>query len=76
MDNPFKMKTRAQSKKKHLFAGEMVQIQEAIYRCRQRINQLGNARPEQLSQEQENLRSLEERMRQVLESYDSCTEES
>jgi hypothetical protein len=70
------MKTGAQSKKKHLFAGEMVQIQEAIYRCRQRINQLGNARLEQLLQEQENLRSLEERMRQVLKSYDSCTEES
>lgn len=60
---------------KHLLAGEMVQIQEAIYRCRQRINQLGNDQPKQLSQEQENLRSLEERMRQVLKSYDSCTEE-
>lgn len=69
------MKNKAQSTKKHLFAGEMVQIQEAIYRCRYRINQLGNTRPEQLSQEQENLRSLEERMRQVLKSYDSCTEE-
>jgi hypothetical protein len=64
------------TQKKQLFAGEMVQIQEAIYRCRQKINQLKNARPEQLSQEQENLRSLEERMRQVLKSYDSCTEES
>ena len=64
------------TQKKHLFAGEMVQIQEAIYRCKQRINQLGNDRLEQLSQEQENLRSLEERMRQVLKSYDSCTEES
>lgn len=62
--------------KKYLFAGEMVQIQEAIYRCRQRINQLGNDQPKQLSQEQENLRYLEERMRQVLKSYDSCTEES
>jgi hypothetical protein len=65
-----------QMQKKQLFAGEMVQIQEAIYRCRHRMNQLGKARPEQLSQEQENLRSLEERMRQVLKSYDSCTEES
>jgi hypothetical protein len=62
--------------KKHLFAGELVQIQEAIYRCRQRINKLENDRPKQLSQEQENLRNLEERMRQVLKSYDSCTEES
>ena len=70
------MKTKIQSKKKQLFAGEMVQIQEAMYRCRYRMNQLGNARPEQLSQEQENLRNLEERMRQVLKSYDSCTEES
>lgn len=70
------MKNKAQSKKKHLFAGEMVQIQEAIYRCRHRMNQLGNAQLKQLSQEQENLRSLEERMRQVLKSYDSCTEES
>ena len=68
------METRAQSKKKQLFAGEMVQIQEAIYRCRHRMNQLGNASPEQLLQEQENLRSLEERMRQVLKSYGSCTE--
>ena len=64
-----------QLKKKHLFAGEMVQIQEAIYRCRQRINQLGNDRPEQLLQEQKNLHGLEDRMRQVLKSYDSCTEE-
>jgi hypothetical protein len=62
--------------KKYLFAGEMVQIQEAIYRCRYRMNQRDKARPEQLSQEQENLRSLEERLRQVLKSYDSCTEES
>lgn len=62
--------------KKQLFAGEMVQIQEAISRCRYRINQLGNDQSEQLSKEQENLRFLEERMRQVLESYDSCTEES
>ena len=69
-----KMKNKAQSEKKHLFAGEMVQIQEAISRCRHRINQLGNDRHEQLSQEQENLRYLEDRMRQVLESYDSCTE--
>ena len=70
------MKTRAQLKKKHLFVGEMIQIQEAIYRCRHKMNQLENASLEQLSQEQENLRSLEERMRQVLKSYDSCTEES
>ena len=70
------MKNKAQSEKKHLFAGEMVQIQEAIYRCRQRINKLGNVRPEQLSQEQKNLHGLEERMQQVLKSYDSCTEES
>ena len=70
------MKTRAQSEKKHLFAGELVQIQEAIHRCRQRINQLGNDQIKQLLQEQENLRSLEERMRQVLKSYDSCTEDS
>ena len=70
------MKTRAQSKKKQLFAGEMVYIQEAICRCRYKMNQLKNARPEQLSQEQETLRNLEERMRQVLKSYDSCTEES
>lgn len=69
------MKNKAQPTKKHLFAGEMVQIQEAIYKCRQRINQLGNDQPEQRSQEQKNLHSLEERMRQVLESYDSCTEE-
>ena len=61
--------------KKHLFAGELVQIQEAIHRCRQKINRLGNDQPKQLSQEQENLRNLEERMRQVLKSYDSCTEE-
>lgn len=70
-----KMKNKAQSTKKQLFAGELVQIQEAIYRCRHRMNQLGNDRPEQLSQEQENLRNLEERMRQVLKSYDSCMEE-
>lgn len=69
------MKNKAQSEKKHLFVGEMVQIQEAISRCRHRMNQLGNAQPKQLSQEQENLRSLEERMRQVLKSYDSCMEE-
>ena len=69
------MKTKAQSKKKQLFASEMVQIQEAIYRCRYRMNQLGNDQLEQLSKEQENLRSLEERMRQVLKSYDSCKEE-
>lgn len=61
--------------KKYLFAGEMVQIQEAIYRCRYRMNQREKAQPEQLSQEQENLRNLEERMRQVLKSYDSCTKE-
>lgn len=60
--------------KKQLFAGEMVQVQEAIYRCRQRINQLGNDQSEQLSKEQKNLHFLEERMRQVLKSYDSCTE--
>ena len=35
--------------KKHLFVGEMVQIQEAIYRCRQRINQLRDDQSEQLS---------------------------
>jgi len=70
------MKNKAQSENKHLFAGEMVQIQEAIYRCRCRMNKLGNDQPKQLSQEQEKLRSLEERMRQVLKSYDSCTEES
>ena len=69
-----KMKNKAQSEKKQLFAGEMVQIQEAIYRCRQRINQLGNNQFEQLSKEQENLHHLEERMCQVLKSYDSCTE--
>jgi len=62
--------------KKHLFAGELVQIQEAIYRCKQRINQLGNDQPKQLLQEQKNLHGLEDRMRQVLKSYDSCTEES
>lgn len=61
---------------KQLFAGEMVQIQGAIFKCRQRINQLGDDQPEQFSQEQENLRKLEERLSQVLESYDSCTEES
>lgn len=60
--------------KKQLFAGEMVQVQEAIYRCRQRINQLGNDQSEQLSKEQKNLHFLEERMCQVLKSYDSCTE--
>lgn len=70
------MKNKAQSEKKHLFAGEMIQIQEAIGRCRHRINQLGNDQLEQLSHEQENLRSLEERMYQVLKEYDSCTEES
>lgn len=68
------MKNKAQSKKKQLFVGEMVQIQEAIFKCRQRINQLGDDRPEQLSKEQENLRKLEERLSQVLKSYDSCTE--
>jgi hypothetical protein len=71
----FKFMFKETNERKHLFAGELVQIQEAIYRCRQRINQLGNDRPEQLSQEQENLHGLEERMRQVLKSYDSCTEE-
>lgn len=76
MYNFFKFVSNKTNKRKHLFAGELVQIQEAIYKCRQRINQLGNDRHEQLSQEQENLRSLEERMRQVLKSYDSCTEES
>ena len=70
------MKNNTQSEKKYLFAGEMVYIQEAISRCRHKINQLGNDQPKQLSQEQENLRSLEERMRQVLKSYDFCTEES
>lgn len=70
------MKNKAQSEKKHLFVGEMVYIQESISRCRHRINQLGNDQPEQLSQEQENLHYLEDRMRQVLKSYDSCTEES
>ena len=69
-----KMKNKAQSKKKQLFAGEMVQVQEAIYRCRQRINHLGNDQSEQLSKEQENLRKLEERLSQVLKNYDSCTE--
>ena len=68
------MKNKSQSKKKQLFAGEMVQIQEAIYRCRYRINQLGNDQSEQLLHEQENLHYLEERMRQVLKSYGSCTE--
>lgn len=68
------MKNKAQTKKKQLFAGEMVQIQEAIGRCRYRINQLGNDQPEQLSKEQENLCKLEERMSQVLKDYDSCTE--
>lgn len=66
-----KMKNKAQSENKHLFAGEIVQIQEAIYRCRYKMNQREKARPEQLSQEQENLRNLEERLRQVLKSYDS-----
>lgn len=61
-------------KKKHLFAGEMVQLQEAINRCSLRINQLGNDQPEQLSQIQENFRKLEERLSQVLKEYDSCTE--
>lgn len=61
-------------KKKHLFAGEMIQLQEAINKCSLRINQLGNDQPEQLSQEQENLRRLEERFSQVLKEYDSCTE--
>ena len=60
--------------KKQLFAAEMIQIQESISRCRYRINQLGNDRPEQLSQEQENLCKLEERMSQVLRDYNSCTE--
>lgn len=68
------MKNKTQSKKKQLFAGEMVQIQEAIFKCRQRINQLGDDRLEQLSKEQGNLRKLEERLSQVLKSYDSCTE--
>ena len=68
------MKNKAQSEKKHLFVGEMIQIQEAITRCRHRINQLGNDQPEQLSKEQENLCKLEERMSQVLKDYDSCTE--
>lgn len=61
-------------KKKHFFAGEMVQLQEAINRCSLRINQLGNDQPEQLSQIQENFRKLEERLSQVLKEYDSCTE--
>lgn len=39
------MKNKAQSGKKHLFIGEMVQIQEAIYRCRHKMNQLGTAHP-------------------------------
>ena len=60
--------------KKQLFAGEMIQVQEAIYRCRQRINYLGNDQSEQLSKEQENLRKLEERLFQVLKNYNSCTE--
>lgn len=61
-------------KKKHLFAGEMVQLQEAINRCSLRMDQLGNDQPEQLSQIQENFRKLEERLSQVLKEYDSCTE--
>lgn len=60
--------------KKQLFAAEMVQIQIAISWCIQRINQLGNDQLEQLSQEQENLCKLKERMSQVLENYDSCKE--
>lgn len=74
MYNFFKFVSNETNERKHLFAGEMVQIQEAIYRCRQRINQLGNDQSEQLSKEQKNLHFLEERMRQVLKSYDSCTE--
>ena len=74
MCNFFKFVSNENNERKHLFAGEMVQIQEAIYRCKQRINKLENDRPEQLSQEQKNLHGLEERMLQVLKSYDSCTE--
>lgn len=61
-------------KKKHLFAGEMVQLQEAINRCSLRMDQLGNDQPEQLSQIQENFRKLRERLSQVLKEYDSCTD--
>lgn len=61
-------------KKKHLFAGEMIQLQEAINKCSLRINQLENDQYEKLSQEQENLRRLEERFSQVLKEYDSCAE--
>lgn len=61
-------------KKKHLFAGEMVQLQEAINRCSLKIDQLGNDQPEQLSQIQENFHKLRERLSQVLKEYDSCTE--
>jgi hypothetical protein len=45
----------------------MIQIQEAIYRCRHTTNQLS---PEQ----QEKLSKLEERMLQVKKNYNSCME--
>lgn len=61
-------------KKKHLFAGEMVQLQEAINRCSLKMDQLGNDQPEQLLQVQENFRKLRERLSQVLKEYDSCVE--
>lgn len=61
-------------KKKHLFAGEMVQLQEAINKCSLRMDQLGNDQPEQLLQVQENFRKLRERLSQVLKEYDSCTD--
>lgn len=61
------MKNNTQTKKKRLFASEMIQIQEAIYRCRHITNQLS---PEQ----QEELSKLEERMLQVKKNYDSCIE--
>lgn len=61
-------------KKKHLFAGEMIQLQEAINRCSLRMDQLGNDQPEQLLQVQENFRKLRERLSQVLKEYDSCTD--
>ena len=71
-----KNKTDAEQRKQ-AFACELIIIQEAICRCTYKIKKLEvNGSAQQFLQEQENLHYLEDRMRQVLKSYDSCTEES
>ena len=71
------MKNKTDSEqRKQAFACELITIQEAICRCTYKIKQLEANGSAQLLQEQEKLSRLKNRLSQVLQDYDSCTEES